>query len=104
MIVVFPHRDRVWVVQTKFGLQYLHRPAIERLGLDILALGPKQAGEVVVAVCNGGMILTKSLFIDLEGPPIERLGLVMLALVLKQIGEVVVIPRNVGVILTENLF
>jgi hypothetical protein len=56
------------MVQTKFGLEYLHRPPKERLGLVILAQGLKQFGEVVVAVCNGGVILAESLFIDLDGP------------------------------------
>src|SRR5215831_4947069 len=92
------------MVQTKFGLEYLHRPTIERLGLVILALVRKQTGEVVVADCNGGMILAENLFTDLDGPTIERLGLVILALVLKQTGEVVVAGRKVGMILAENLF
>src|SRR5262249_58670531 len=92
------------MVRAKFGLEYLHRPTKERLGVVILALGLKQTGEVVVADCNGGMILAESLFVDLDGPTIERLGLVILALALKQTGEVVVDGRNVGVILAENLF
>ena len=78
------------MIRTKFGLQYLDGPPIERLGLVILALGLKQNGEVVVADRNVGMILAESFFTDLDGPPKERLGLVILALVLKQIGEVVV--------------
>ena len=71
------------MVRTKFGLEYLDRPTKERLGLVILALGPKQLGEVVVVGCNVGMVLAENLFIDLDGPTIERLGLVILALVPK---------------------
>src|SRR5262249_44444814 len=92
------------MVRAKFGLEYLHRPTKERLGLVMLSLGLKQTGEVVVADCNGGMILAESLFTDLDGPTKERLGLVILALVLKQNGEVAVVPRNVGMILAANLF
>src|SRR5262249_57817950 len=90
--------------RAKFGLEYLHRRTIERLGLVILALVPKQTGEVVVAGSNSGMILAENLFVDLDGPTIERLGLVILALVPKQTGEVVVPDRNRGMILAENLF
>ena len=64
----------------------LDGPTIERLGLVILALGPKQFGEVVVPGHNGGMILAENLFTDLDGPTIERLGLIILALGLKQEG------------------
>src|SRR5215831_16906339 len=92
------------MVRAKFGLEYLHRPTIERLGLVILALVPKQTGEVVVAGSNSGMILAENLFVDLDGPTIERLGLVILALVPKQTGEVVVAGSNSGMILAENLF
>ena len=84
------------MVRTKFALEYLNRPTIERLGLVILALGLKQTGEVAVVGCNAGMILAENLFVDLDGPPTERLGLVILALVLKQNGEVVVPVCNVG--------
>jgi hypothetical protein len=62
------------MVQTKFGLEYLHCPPIERLGLVILALVLKQTGEVVVADCNVGMILAENLLVDLDGPTIERLA------------------------------
>ena len=75
MIVVFPRSDRAWMVQTEFGLEYHNRLSIERLGLVILALGPKQTGEVVVPDRNVGMILAENLFTDLDGLPIERLGL-----------------------------
>ena len=92
------------MVQTKFGLEYLHRPTIERLGLVILALVLKQEGEVVVADCNVGMILAENLFIDLDGPPIERLGLVILPLCPKQFAEADVIPSNGGMSLAESLF
>ena len=68
------------MVRTKFGLDYLDGPTIERLGLVIPALGLKQEREVVVVGCNVGMILAERLFADLDGPPIERLGLVILAL------------------------
>jgi hypothetical protein len=78
------------MVRTKLALEYLHRPKKERLGLVVLALVLKQAGEVVALDCNVGMILAENLFIDLDGPPIERLGLVILALGMKQKGEVIV--------------
>src|SRR6516165_1700926 len=99
MIVAFSRRDSVWMVQTKFGLEYLHRPTIERLGLVILALDLKQTGEVVVIDSNVGMILAERLFIYLDGPTIEWFSPVILALVLKQKGEVVVIDSNAGMIL-----
>src|SRR5262249_58742658 len=92
------------MVQTEFGLEYHNRPLIERLGLVILALVPKQTGEVVVIDSNVGMILAESLFVDLDRPTIERFGLVILALGLKQTGEVVVTACNVGMILAENPF
>src|SRR5262249_60742210 len=79
-------------------------PVIERLGLVILVLGPKQFGRVVVVGRNGGMILAENLFLDLDGSTKERLGLLVLALGMKQKGEVVIIPSNVGMILAENLF
>jgi hypothetical protein len=56
------------MIQTKFGLEYLHRPTIKRLGLVILAPVLKQTGEVVVQDRNSGMVLAESLFIDLDGP------------------------------------
>ena len=62
------------MVQTKFGLEYLHRPTIERLGLVILALDLKQTGEVVVIDSNVGMILAERLFMYRDGPTIEWLG------------------------------
>jgi len=65
-------------------------PPIERLGLVVLVLGPKQFGQVVVVGCKVGMILAENPFVDLDGPTIERLGLVILALGLKQKGKVVV--------------
>jgi hypothetical protein len=34
-------------------------PTIERLGLVIFALHPKQFGEIIVADCNDGMILAE---------------------------------------------
>ena len=92
------------MVQTQFGLEYFDGPAIERLGLIILALGLKHTGEVIVADCNVGMILAERLFTDLHRPPSERLGLVILALGPKQFGEVTVTRSNVGMIFAENLF
>ena len=74
----------------------LHRPTREWLGLLIPALGLKQEGEVVVAECNGGMILAENPLVDLDSPTKERLGLLILALVLKQEGEVVVANRRNG--------
>src|SRR5262249_59104118 len=92
------------MVRAKFGLEYLHRPTKERLGLVILSLGLKQTGEVVVADCNGGMILAESLFTDLDGPTKERLGPGLNSLGLKQNSDVLRVPRKVGMILSANLF
>src|SRR5215472_4905981 len=92
------------MVRAKFGLEYLHRPTVERLGLVVLALVLEQFGEVIVVSCNVGMILAENLFVDLHGPTKERLGLVILALVLEQTGEVIVVSCNVGMILAENPF
>jgi hypothetical protein len=89
------------MVQTKLGLEYLHGPTKEQLGLVILALVLMQEGEVAVVGCNDGMILAENLFVDLDGPTIERIGLVILALGLKQKSEVVVADRNVGMILAN---
>jgi len=47
------------MVETKFGLEYLHRPTIERLGLVVPSLVPKHESEVIVAGCNVGMILVE---------------------------------------------
>jgi hypothetical protein len=74
-----PPSSRRRSIQTKFGLEYLHRPTREWLGLLILALGLKQEGEVVVAECNGGMILAENPLVDLDSPTKERLGLLILA-------------------------
>src|SRR5262249_56044175 len=75
----------------------------ERFGVVILALGPKQFGEVVVTRSNVGMIFAENLFVYLDGPTKERLGLVIFALVLKHTGEVAVPDCNGGMILAENL-
>jgi hypothetical protein len=53
------------MVQPKFGLEYLNCSTKERLGLVILALGPKQTGEVEVADCNSGISTATSLPSDL---------------------------------------
>jgi hypothetical protein len=59
----------------KAGLEYIYCPPIERLGLCIVALVPKQSAEIVAGEPNVGMILPENLFVNLDGPPKERLGL-----------------------------
>src|SRR5262249_61380421 len=92
------------MVRAKFGLEYLHRPTVERLGLVILALVLEQTGEVVVADRNGWMILAENLFIDLHGPTIERLGLVVVVVVLERNCRVFVFRCDVWVICAVRLF
>jgi hypothetical protein len=78
-------------------------PAVDGLGLGVLALRVQVGGQVVVAGRRVGVPLAQRPAAEVEGPAVEGLGLGVFPLCSLVGGQVVVAGRRVGVRLPQRL-